>query len=73
MADKLRITINFKHTKEEENLYNKLNEFSSPGSFIKDVLFGRISMFSLDGEEENKKENLKKEAIKDDEIMSILG
>lgn len=41
--ERLKITINFKHTEEEEALYNELIKYSSPGAYIKDVLLFKIS------------------------------
>jgi hypothetical protein len=41
-VERLKITVNFKHTPEEEELYNELIKYSSPGGYIKDVLLGKI-------------------------------
>lgn len=73
-----RIIINFKDTKEETELYEKLLKHSNPASYIKDIFMGLIPLTLEDNiqvvqksTECNEEENENSEEILD--IDNILG
>lgn len=71
--ERLRITIEFnKNRKEELNLYEKLQNYSNPAAYIKDVLRGLLPIpynIKISSQIENVIEN---EVIEDDEdLMDI--
>lgn len=74
--ERLKITVNFKHTPEEEKLYNELVNYSSPGGYIKDVLLGKIKRdFGIEVivKERPKAKNKESKANNEDlEINTIL-
>lgn len=71
--ERLRITLEFnKNRKEELNLYEKLQNYSNPAAYIKDVLRGLLPIpcnIKISSQIENGIEN---EVIEDDEdLMDI--
>lgn len=63
MVKRSIITVEFSRIKEEDiQLYLKLKEFDKPGSIIKDILKGRLTLSIL--QEEQKNRHIKKYSFK---------
>ena len=55
MVKRSIITVEFSRIKEEDiQLYLKLKEFDNPGSIIKDILKGRLTLSILQEEQKNR-------------------
>ena len=55
MVKRSIITVEFSRIKEEDiQLYLKLKEFDKPGSIIKDILKGRLTLSILQEEQKNR-------------------
>lgn len=55
MVKRSIITVKFSRIKEEDiQLYLKLKEFDKPGSIIKDILKGRLTLSILQEEQKNR-------------------
>lgn len=51
--ERLRITVNFKHTQEDIALYNELQKYSCISGYIKDVLRGVLNINSSSSSKES--------------------
>lgn len=71
--ERLRITINFKNTKEDIELYNELKKYSCVSGYVKDVLRGVLNITEGKGQvASNKAIESVNEDISED-ISDILG
>jgi hypothetical protein len=72
--ERLRITIEFnKNRKEELNLYEKLQSYSNPAAYVKDVLRGLLPIpgkINITGNENNSAEFINNEEDEED-LMDI--